>query len=73
MNASPPRGTGNAQPAMWEMSYVVTSEMVNYHTCTEMNYKFELSVDKFVSLNSGLQEDCMNVEPETKYYVKGYQ
>jgi hypothetical protein len=49
----------------------MTSQDVNYYTCAEINNKYELSMDKLVDLNPGLQQDCKNVEPETKYCVKG--
>jgi hypothetical protein len=49
----------------------VTSQDVNYYTCAEINDKYELSMDKLLDLNPGLQQDCKNVEPETKYCVKG--
>lgn len=48
-----------------------TNKDVNYYTCAEINSKYELSMDKLMSLNPGLQEDCKNVEPETTYCVKG--
>lgn len=51
----------------------MTSKDVNYYTCAEINNKYELSMDRLMSLNPGLQEDCKNVEPETTYCVKGCQ
>jgi hypothetical protein len=49
----------------------VTNQDVNYYTCAEINNKYELSMDRLVDLNPGLQQDCENVKPETKYCVKG--
>ncbi len=48
-----------------------TWDDVNYYTCTELAEQFGIGLDLFFVLNPGLAPDCGNIQPNTKYCVKG--
>ena len=44
---------------------------VNYYTCTKLSDKYEIEVETFFMLNPDIKLDCSNVEPATRYCVRG--
>jgi hypothetical protein len=59
-------------PGQVNCRYTLTSpEEVNYYTCTELANEWDISIDKFFTLNPDLDRECKTVKPNTEYCVSG--
>ena len=48
-----------------------TLQEVNYYTCTELARKYSITVEKFLTLNPSVNQNCDTIKPNTKYCVAG--
>lgn len=46
-------------------------EEVNYNTCENIADRYDMEVKEFFFLNPDLKPDCSNIEPNTRYCVRG--
>lgn len=51
--------------------WTTTGTSVNYYTCTEIADKYGTLLDNFWILNPDLSTDCSDIQPNTKYCVRG--
>jgi hypothetical protein len=51
--------------------WTTTPAEVNQYTCWQMSQRYRVMKDVLLKLNPGLAGDCSNVQPETKYCVRG--
>lgn len=63
----PPVEPGEINCRMWSFE----EEEVNYYTCTKISDRYLMEVEEFFMLNPGLEPDCSNIEPNTRYCVRG--
>ncbi|KAH7306161.1 hypothetical protein BKA65DRAFT_578340 [Rhexocercosporidium sp. MPI-PUGE-AT-0058] len=46
--------------------------VINYYSCMKMAIFYEITIEKFFSLNPTLKKDCSNIQPSSGYCVKGF-
>ncbi|KAG6001335.1 hypothetical protein E4U21_004433 [Claviceps maximensis] len=52
-------------------AYFPSPAIVNYYTCTQLSQANQITTDKFFMLNRDIKKDCSNIQPNTRYCIRG--